>query len=164
MKIKLENKKIIKEIKAKGYYILEDFKYPIYYQHLYDCEEINIDKIHESLSKGYIPIIAPLGQDKEKNIYNINADTAAGAIAGAMKASKLQLLTDVAGILDRNNKLISSLSLKDAKILTLWVGVHIVWRLIQYLIYDDSDEHIKHPLIEEIFSGKKGSGYFKPSN
>ena len=76
---------------------------------------INIDKIYENLSKGYIPVIAPLGQDKEKNIYNINADTAAGAIAGAMKADKLQLLTDVPGILDRNNKLISSLSLKDAE-------------------------------------------------
>ena len=49
------------------------------------------------------------------NTYNINADTVAGAIAGAMKANKLLLLTDVAGILDQNNKLISSLSIKDAK-------------------------------------------------
>ena len=76
---------------------------------------INCDKINENISKGFIPVIAPLGHDKEKNIYNINADTAAGAIAGAMKANKLLLLTDVAGILDENGKLISSLSVNDAK-------------------------------------------------
>ena len=77
--------------------------------------KINCNKINETLLKGFIPVIAPLGLDKEKNIYNINADTAAGAIAGAMKANKLLLLTDVAGILDQKNKLISSLSLDDAK-------------------------------------------------
>jgi len=76
---------------------------------------INCNIINENISKGLIPVIAPLGHDKEKNIYNINADTAAGAIAGATKASKLLLLTDVAGILDENSKLISSLSVNDAK-------------------------------------------------
>jgi acetylglutamate kinase len=76
---------------------------------------INCDIIKENISKGYIPVIAPLGHDKEKNIYNINADTAAGAIAEAMKATKLLLLTDVAGILDENSKLISSLPIIDAK-------------------------------------------------
>jgi len=76
---------------------------------------INYDIISKNVAKGYIPVIAPLGYDKEKNIYNINADTAAGAIAGAIKANKLLLLTDVAGILDENNKLISSLSIIDAK-------------------------------------------------
>ena len=76
---------------------------------------INCDIISENVAKGYIPVIAPLGYDKEKNIYNINADTAAGAIAEAMKATKLLLLTDVAGILDENNKIISSLSIIDAK-------------------------------------------------
>ena len=76
---------------------------------------INCDTINENISKGFIPVIAPLGHDKKKNIYNINADTAAGAIAGAMKANKLLLLTDVAGILDENSKLISSLSVNDAK-------------------------------------------------
>ena len=77
--------------------------------------KINCDIINENISKGLIPVIAPLGYDKEKNIYNINADTAAGAIAGALKANKLLLLTDVAGILDEKNKLISSLSVNYAK-------------------------------------------------
>jgi len=76
---------------------------------------INCDIIKENISKDLIPVIAPLGKDKKNNIYNINADTVAGAIAGAMQASKLLLLTDIAGILDRNSKLISSLSLNEAK-------------------------------------------------
>ena len=76
--------------------------------------KINSKKINNILSKGFIPVIAPLGKDKSKKIYNINADTAAGAIAGKMKASKLLLLTDVAGILDKNGKLIPSLSIKNA--------------------------------------------------
>ena len=65
--------------------------------------------------KGEIPVIAPLGKDSQNNTYNINADTAAGFIASQIKASKLLLLTDIAGILDKNNKLISTLSLKEAK-------------------------------------------------
>ena len=76
--------------------------------------KINCDKINENISKGLIPVIAPLGYDKRNSTYNINADTAAGAIAGAMKANKLLLLTDVPGILDEKNKLISSLSAIDA--------------------------------------------------
>ena len=75
-----------------------------------------LDKnISDSIKKGNIPIIAPLGIDKEGNTYNINADTAAGFIAGSLKASKLLLLTDVAGILDQDKKLISSLSFENAK-------------------------------------------------
>ena len=67
------------------------------------------------INNGEIPIIAPLGIDKENFTYNINADTVAGFIAGKLKASKLLLLTDVSGILDNNKKLISSLSLNEAK-------------------------------------------------
>ena len=77
--------------------------------------KINCDQINQNIEEGFIPVIAPLGNDREMNIYNINADTAAGAIAGAMKASKLLLLTDVAGILDENNQLISSLPINEAK-------------------------------------------------
>ena len=77
-----------------------------------DIDSIIIEK---TISDGLIPVIAPLGRDKKNNIYNINADTAAGFIAGAMKASKLLLLTDVAGILDENSNLISLLSVNEAK-------------------------------------------------
>jgi len=71
--------------------------------------------IADTVAKGLIPVVAPLGIDKEGNTYNINADTVAGAIAGAIKASKLLLLTDVAGILDQHNKLISTLSINEAR-------------------------------------------------
>ena len=67
------------------------------------------------INNGEIPVIAPLGIDDENFVYNINADTAAGFIAGKLKASKLLLLTDVSGILDNQKKLISSLSLSNAK-------------------------------------------------
>ena len=77
--------------------------------------KININLIMQSINKGHIPVIAPLGSDSQGNTYNINADTAAGFIAGSIKASKLLLLTDVPGILDKNKKLISTLSFKDAK-------------------------------------------------
>ena len=76
---------------------------------------INSSFINDNIVKGIIPVIAPLGRDEKGNTYNINADTAAGAIAGALKASKLLLLTDIAGILDENKKLISSLSYEEAK-------------------------------------------------
>ena len=75
---------------------------------------INKNTINDKLKEGFIPVIAPLGMDKEKNIYNINADTAAGFIASELKANKLLLLTDVPGILDEKKQLISSLSLEEA--------------------------------------------------
>ena len=77
--------------------------------------KINTDIIKNHLNDGYIPVIAPLGIDNDNNNYNINADTVAGHLAGALQASKLLLLTDVAGILDEQKKLISSLSLEDAE-------------------------------------------------
>ena len=75
---------------------------------------VNISLIKNHIKNGEIPVIAPLGIDDKNNSYNVNADTAAGFIAGSLKASKLLLLTDVAGVLDRDKNLISSLSLDDA--------------------------------------------------
>ena len=76
---------------------------------------LKTDVILSHIKNGEIPIIAPLGIDEDDFIYNINADTVAGFIAGKLKASKLLLLTDVSGILDDNKKLISSLTLSEAK-------------------------------------------------
>ena len=75
---------------------------------------VNTDLIKNHIMKGEIPVIAPLGIDKNNNVFNINADTAAGFIADKLQASKLLLLTDVAGVLDKDNNLISSLSLDNA--------------------------------------------------
>ena len=76
--------------------------------------KVNTNLIKQHIKDGEIPVIAPLGIDDEGNSYNINADTAAGFIAGELEASKLLLLTDVPGILDQDKKLISSLTLDDA--------------------------------------------------
>ena len=76
--------------------------------------KVNTNLIKQHIKDGEIPVIAPLGIDDEDNSYNINADTAAGFIAGELEASKLLLLTDVPGILDQDKKLISSLTLDDA--------------------------------------------------
>jgi acetylglutamate kinase len=64
-----------------------------------------------------IPVIAPIGVGADGETYNINADTSAGAIAAALGASKLIMLTDVAGVLDKQRNLIGSLTPKDAYVL-----------------------------------------------
>jgi len=65
----------------------------------------------ETLAKsGIIPVIAPVGFGADGETYNINADTAAGAIAGAMRATRLLMMTDVAGVLDGEKKLLQHLS------------------------------------------------------
>ena len=62
-----------------------------------------------------IPVIAPIGVGTAGETYNINADTAAGAVAAAVKATRLLLLTDVPGVLDANKQLVHELTVTDAK-------------------------------------------------
>jgi acetylglutamate kinase len=69
------------------------------------------------LAQGLIPVVATIGTDASGQAFNINADTAAGAIAGALTATRLFLLTDVAGVLDKNKTLIPELSLEQARML-----------------------------------------------
>jgi acetylglutamate kinase len=64
-----------------------------------------------------VPVIAPIGVGSDGQTYNINADTAAGAIAAALGARKLIMLTDVEGVLDRDRRLISELSAAQARAL-----------------------------------------------
>ena len=63
---------------------------------------------------GLIPVIAPVGQGDDGETYNINADTAAGAIAGAADAKRMLMLTDVEGVLDNTGQLIPDLTIKEA--------------------------------------------------
>jgi acetylglutamate kinase len=62
-----------------------------------------------------IPVIAPIGVGEKDETYNINADTVAGAVAAAMKATRLLLLTDVAGVLDKDKKLVQQLTVAKAR-------------------------------------------------
>jgi acetylglutamate kinase len=63
----------------------------------------------------YIPVVAPIGVSDSGETYNINADTVAGALAGALKAKRMLLLTDVAGVLDRNGELIRQMTVAQAR-------------------------------------------------
>ena len=71
--------------------------------------------IYALSGSGLIPVIAPVGSGENGETYNINADTAAGAIAGAVNASRLLMLTDVPGVLDENGDLIPELTAEDAR-------------------------------------------------
>ena len=72
--------------------------------------KVNPSVIHTLSNAGFIPVISPIGVGLKGETFNINADTAAGAIASALNAERILLLTDVAGVLDKNKKLISNLS------------------------------------------------------
>ena len=72
-------------------------------------QEINIEMIKNIISQNQIPIVAPLGLDKNKQAYNINGDTAASAIAKKLKSRRLLLMTNVEGVYDDRKTLISEI-------------------------------------------------------
>ena len=83
-----------------------------------DVVHVNIEPVTDLLEKGYIPVISTIGCDRDGNTYNINGDTAAAHIAGALGAERLIMLTDIAGILrDRNDpaSLIPAITIDEAK-------------------------------------------------
>lgn len=63
----------------------------------------------------YIPVIAPIGVSEAGQTFNINADTVAGALAGALKAKRMLMLTDIAGVLDANGQLIRQMTIEEAR-------------------------------------------------
>ncbi len=75
---------------------------------------VNVQLLHSLIRDQFVPVIAPVGVDKDGRTYNINADSVAGAVAGALKARRLLMLTDVAGILNKDGELIRSLSMREA--------------------------------------------------
>ena len=79
--------------------------------------KINPEILEVIQKSDIIPVIAPIGVSEDGHTYNINADTAAGAIAAAMGAARLLLLTDVSGVLDKQGKLVETLTVDRAKAL-----------------------------------------------
>ncbi|MDR2893492.1 MAG: acetylglutamate kinase [Deltaproteobacteria bacterium] len=79
-----------------------------------EVSSVDTDLINSLSGAGFIPVIAPVGVDESGNTYNINADSVAGAVAGALKAKRLLLLTDVAGVLDESKNLIRSITVEEA--------------------------------------------------
>jgi acetylglutamate kinase len=80
-------------------------------------EKINNSTINELIKNNQIPVVAPLGLGKNAQAYNINGDTAAGAIAKSLKSRRLLLMTNVEGVLNKDKKLISEIS--SSKILDM---------------------------------------------
>lgn len=83
-----------------------------------EIKEVNTDLMQTLINNDFIPVIAPVGMDENGNTYNINADYAASAVAGALKAEKLVFLTDISGVLKDINdaaSIISSLTVSEAE-------------------------------------------------
>ena len=80
-----------------------------------EVAEVNPAVLGTLREAGFIPVIAPIGHGRAGETYNINADVAAGEVAGALKAEKLILLTDVEGVKDEKGKLMPSLEAARAK-------------------------------------------------
>ena len=83
-----------------------------------EITNVNVQPILDLLDKGYIPVVSTLGCDREGNAYNINGDTAAARIAGAIGAERMLMMTDISGILedkDNPDSLIRRLSVAEAE-------------------------------------------------
>ncbi len=74
---------------------------------------VKVDVLNLFMSSDFIPVIAPLGVDEQGNTYNINADLVAGKVAEALKAEKLVLLTNIAGVLDANKNILTGLTTQE---------------------------------------------------
>jgi len=77
--------------------------------------KIKTNVLNEIIKANEVPVVAPLGINEKKQTFNINADTAAGAIAKELNARRLLIISDVEGVLDKNKKLITEINSKKAK-------------------------------------------------
>jgi acetylglutamate kinase len=78
-------------------------------------EKVDLTMLNQVIGREMIPVLAPVATSANGGTFNVNADTFAGAIAGALKAKRLLLLTDVPGVLDKSKNLIAQLSVADAR-------------------------------------------------
>ena len=130
-------------------------------------DRINIEFIKDTIKKNTIPIISPLGIGKNNQTYNINGDTAAGAIAKSLKSRRLLLMTNVKGVLDKEKKLVEEIS--SSEILEMVKNETITEGMIPKIntcldainngvtAVGIIDGREKHSILFEIFSDK-GSG------
>jgi acetylglutamate kinase len=118
-------------------------------------------------NEDYVPVIAPIGVSEEGETYNINADAVAGAVAGALGAKRMLLLTDVAGVLDRNGERIEQLTVAEARkmiqdgvatggmIPKLETAIHAVESGVEAVVILDGRR--PHAMLAELFT-EHGSG------
>jgi len=137
-----------------------------------EVETVNTDLLNDLLDMGICPVVSPIGTGigEEKDIaYNVNADVAAGRIAGELKAARALFLTDIAGVLDKEMKLLPSLSCADVE--SLIEDETITGGMIPKVSYATSaielgvggafitDGRVPHALLKEILAGgAEGTG------
>ena len=119
------NKEIVKALQKKGCYAksITIRENNVIYAEQKNIElgyvgkpaKINDKLIKEMIKDNFIPVVSPMGLDEKKQAYNINADTAAGALARSIKSRRLMLMTDVEGVYDKNKKLISEIKSDEAE-------------------------------------------------
>ena len=124
--------------------------------------KINTDIIKGIIEKNQIPVVAPLGLGKNNDPYNINGDTAAGAIAKSLNARRLLLMTNVEGVLDKEKKLITEISsskivemikneiITGGMIPKINTCLDVVNRGVKGVVIMDGRKH--HSILNEIFS------------
>ncbi len=143
--------------------------HPVDLGYVGDVDRVDVDAILKVTRRDRVPVIAPLGSDKEGNLYNINGDLAAGALAAALKAEKLVFLTDVEGIMTREDEsgkhqVLSSLRKKEIERLLeegtiaggmipkATAGLQALERGVKKVHIIDG--RLKHSLLLEIFTDK----------
>ena len=119
------NKEIVnalqkKECKAKSIMVSENNAIYVEQKNIelgYVGKPTKIDNklINNLIEENFIPVVSPMGLDQKKQTYNINADTAAGALATSLKSRRLMLMTDVEGVYDKSKKLISEIKSTEAE-------------------------------------------------
>ena len=120
-----------------------------------------------SANEDYVPVIAPIGVSEEGETYNINADAVAGAMAGALKAKRMLMLTDVPGVLDKDGQRIAQLTVAQARaaiadgvatggmIPKLETAIHAVEQGVEAVVILDGRR--PHAMLVELFT-EHGSG------
>ncbi len=127
--------------------------------------KIVLDLIHAT--DDYVPVIAPIGVSEEGDTYNINADAVAGAMAGALSAKRMLMLTDVAGVLDKDGQRIAQMTVSQARqaihdgtatggmIPKLETAIHAVEHGVEAVVILDGRR--PHAMLVELFT-EHGSG------
>jgi acetylglutamate kinase len=128
-----------------------------------EIDSVNSDLLDMFLERSYIPVISPVGFGVDGASYNINADVAAGEIAGACGAERLIFLTDVAGILDGQGNLISEIRAAELEALlgkTIKGGMHVKAQAILTALADGVkavhivDGRVPHSVLAELFTDR----------
>jgi acetylglutamate kinase len=128
-----------------------------------EIESVNADLLDMFLERGYTPVISPVGFGKDGSSYNINADVAAGEIAGACGAERLIFLTDVAGILEEDGRLISEIRAADLEARlgnTIKGGMHVKVQAVLHALASGVravhvvDGRQPHSIVAELFTDR----------